>query len=35
MTIKPQIHEEQTLKEALYRVIFESDTMPAGSLTES
>ncbi len=26
MTIKPQIHEEQTLKEALYRVIFESDT---------
>lgn len=26
MTIKPQIHEEQTLKETLYRVIFESDT---------
>ena len=26
MTAKPQIHEEQTLKETLYRVIFESDT---------
>ena len=26
MTVKPQIHEEQTLKKTLYRVIFESDT---------
>jgi voltage-gated potassium channel len=26
MTAKPQIHEEQTLKKTLYRVIFESDT---------
>ena len=26
MTAKPQIHEEHTLKETLYRVIFESDT---------
>ena len=26
MTAKPQIHEEETLKKTLYRVIFESDT---------